>query len=90
MKKFEPIENKQLIETSSLLKLIANNDVNGNEQHLYIHISNTGTILKVYDVCNMGIYSVPKELKQKAIQADYINISVKEYKRLLKLHHPKN
>ena len=90
MNKFEPIENKQLIETSSLLKLIANNDVNGNEQHLYIHISNTGTILKVYDVCNMGIYSVPKELKQKAIQADYINISVKEYKRLLKLHHPKN
>ncbi len=90
MKNFEPIENKQLIETSSLLKLIANNDVNGNEQHLYIHISNTGTILKVYDVCNMGIYSVPKELKQKAIQADYINISVKEYKRLLKLHHPKN
>ena len=87
---FAPIENKQLIETSSLLKLIANNDVNGNEQHLYIHISNTGTILKVYDVCNMGIYSVPKELKQKAIQADYINISVKEYKRLLKLHHPKN
>jgi len=90
MKNFEPIENKQLIETSSLLKLIANNDINGNEQHLYIHLSNTGTILKVYDVCNMGIYSVPKELKQKAIQADYINISVKEYKRLLKLHHPKN
>ena len=90
MKNFEPIENKQLIETSSLLKLIANNDVNGNEQHLYIHISNTGTILKVYDVCNMGIYSVPKELKQKAIQADSIYISVKEYKRLLKLHHPKN
>ena len=90
MKNFEPIENKQLIEISSLLKLIANNDINGNEQHLYIHLSNTGTILKVYDVCNMGIYSVPKELKQKAIQADYINISVKEYKRLLKLHHPKN
>ena len=31
---FTPIENKQLIETSSLIKLIANNDVNGNEQHL--------------------------------------------------------
>ena len=56
--KFEPIENKQLIERSSLLKIIANNDIN----------------------------AVPGELKQKAIQADSIYISVKEYKRLLNLH----
>lgn len=84
--KFAPIENKELIQTSSLLKLIANNDINGNEQHLYLHLSNTGHILKVYDVCNMGIYSVPSELKQKAIQADSIYISVKEYQRLLKIH----
>ena len=48
--KFEPIENKQLIETSSLLKMIANNDINGNPQQLYLHLSNRGRILKVYDV----------------------------------------
>ena len=83
---FEPIENKQLIETSSLLKLIANNDINGNPQQLYLHLSNRGRILKVYDVLYESIYAVPKELKQKAIQADSIYISVKEYKRLLNLH----
>ena len=83
---FTPIENKELIQTSSLLKLIANNDVNGNPQHLYLHLSNRGRILKVYDVLYEGIYSVPSELKQKAIQADSIYISVEEYKRLLKLH----
>ncbi len=83
---FAPIENKELIETSSLLKLIANNDINGNEQHIYLHIANSGRILKAYDVCNRGVYAVPKELKQKAIQADSIYISVKEYKRLLELH----
>ena len=33
---YAPIENKQLIETSSLLKLIANNDIYGNEQHIYL------------------------------------------------------
>ena len=83
---FKPIENKQLIETSSLLKLIANNDINGNPQQLYLHLSNRGRILKVYDVLYEDIYAVPKELKQKAIQADSIYISVKEYKRLLNLH----
>ena len=81
---FAPIENKQLIETSSLLKLIANNDINGNEQHIYLHIANTGRILKAYDVCNKGIYAVPKELKDKAINASCISISIKEYKRILK------
>ena len=65
---FAPIDNKQLIETSSLIKLIAN----------------TGRILKAYDVANKGIYSVPKELKNKAINASYVNISSKEYKRILK------
>ena len=83
---FTPIENKQLIETSSLLKLIANNDINGNPQHLYLHLSNNGRILKVYDVLYEGVNAVPSELKQKAIQADSIYISEKEYKRLLKLH----
>ena len=81
---FAPIENKQLIETSSLLKLIANNDINGNEQHIYLHIANTGRILKAYDVANRGIYSVPKELKNKAINASCISISIKEYKRILR------
>ena len=81
---FAPIENKQLIETSSLLKLIANNDINGNEQHIYLHIDNTGRILKAYDICNRGIYAVPKELKDKAINASCISISIKEYKRILK------
>lgn len=84
--KFEPIENKQLIETSSLLKMIANNDINGNPQQLYLHLSNRGRILKVYDVLYDDINAVPGELKQKAIQADSIYISVKEYKRLLNLH----
>ena len=84
--KFEPIENKQLIETSSLLKMIANNDINGNPQQLYLHLSNRGRILIVYDVLYDGINAVPGELKQKAIQADSIYISVKEYKRLLNLH----
>tara|TARA_Y100000114_G_scaffold3730_1_gene3058 strand:+ start:474 stop:737 length:264 start_codon:yes stop_codon:yes gene_type:complete len=83
---FTPIDNKQLIETSSLLKLIANNDINGNPQHLYLHLNNRGRILKVYDVLYEGINSVPAELQMKAIQADSIYISVKEYKRLLKLH----
>jgi len=81
---FTPIENKQLIETSSLLKLIANNDINGNEQHIYLHLSNNGRILKAYDVCNRSIYAVPKELKNKAINASCISISTKEYKRILK------
>ena len=81
---FTPIENKQLIETSSLLKLIANNDINGNEQHIYLHIANTGRILKAYDVANRGVYSVPQELKDKAINASYVNISTEEYKRILK------
>ena len=81
---FTPIENKQLIETSSLLKLIANNDINANEQHIYLHIANTGRILKAYDVCNRGIYAVPKELKDKAINASYVHISTKEYERILK------
>jgi len=81
---FAPIENKQLIQTSSLLKLIANNDINGNEQHIYLHIANTGRILKAYDICNRGIYAVPKELKDKAINASCISISIKEYKRILK------
>ena len=81
---FAPIENKQLIETSSLLKLIANNDINSNEQHIYLHIANTGRILKAYDVANRGIYSVPKELKNKAINASCISISIKEYKRILR------
>tara|TARA_R100000353_G_scaffold3172_1_gene4893 strand:- start:106 stop:366 length:261 start_codon:yes stop_codon:yes gene_type:complete len=81
---FTPIENKQLIETSSLIKLIASNDINGNEQHIYLHIANTGRILKAYDVANKGIYSVPQELKNKAINASCISISIKEYKRILK------
>jgi hypothetical protein len=81
---YAPIDNKQLIETSSLIKLIASNDVNGNEQHIYLHIANTGRILKAYDVCNRGVYSVPKELKNKAINASCISISTKEYKRILK------
>jgi len=81
---FAPIDNKQLIETSSLIKLIANNDINGNEQHIYLHIANTGRILKAYDVANRGVYSVPKELKNKAINASCISISIKEYKRILK------
>ena len=84
--KFEPIENKQLIETSSLLKMIANNDINGNPQQLYLHLSNRGRILKVYDVLYDGINAVPGELKQKAIQADSIYISVIEYKRVLNLN----
>mgnify|MGYP001183041473 CR=1 FL=1 len=81
---FAPIENKELIETSSLIKLIANNDVNGNEQHIYLHLSSNGRIFKAYDVCNRGIYAVPKELKDKAINASCISISIKEYKRILK------
>ena len=81
---FTPIENKQLIETSSLIKLIASNDIIGNEQHIYLHIANTGRILKAYDVANKGIYSVPQELKNKAINASCISISIKEYKRILK------
>tara|TARA_R100000353_G_scaffold82304_1_gene61750 strand:- start:8 stop:268 length:261 start_codon:yes stop_codon:yes gene_type:complete len=81
---FPPIENKQLIETSSLLKLIANNDINGNEQHIYLHIANSGRILKAYNVCNRGVYAVPKELKDKAINSSCISISIKEYKRILK------
>ena len=81
---FAPIENKQLIETSSLIKLIANNDINGNEQHIYLHIANSGRILKAYDVANRGVYSVPKELKNKAINASCISISTTEYKRILK------
>tara|TARA_R100001015_G_C4587186_1_gene143005 strand:- start:485 stop:745 length:261 start_codon:yes stop_codon:yes gene_type:complete len=81
---YAPIENKQLIETSSLIKLIASNDVNGNEQHIYLHIANTGRILKAYDVANRGIYAVPKELKDKAINSSCISISIKEYKRILK------
>ena len=81
---FAPIENKQLIETSSLLKLIADNDTNGNEQHIYLHIANTGRILKAYDVANRSVYAVPQELKNKAINASCISISIKEYKRILK------
>ena len=81
---FAPIENKQLIETSSLIKLIASNDVSGNEQHIYLHIANSGRILKAYDVANRGVYSVPQELKNKAINASCISISIKEYKRILK------
>ena len=42
------------------------------------------TILKAYDVANRGVYSVPKELKNKAINASCISISIKEYKRILK------
>ena len=72
------------IETSSLLKLIANNDMNGNEQHIYLHIANTGRILKAYDVANRGVYAVPKELKNKAINASYVYISTNEYERILK------
>ena len=81
---FAPIDNKQLIETSSLIKLIASNDVNGNEQHIYLHIANTGRILKAYDVANRGVYSVPQELKNKAINASCISISINEYKRILR------
>ena len=81
---FSPIENKQLIETSSLLKLIANNDINGNEQHIYLNVSHSGEIIKAYDVANKGIYAVPEELKIKAINANIIYISEKEYKRILK------
>lgn len=75
---------KTILQSSSLIKLIAHNDVNGNEQHIYLNISHSGEILRAYDVCNKGIYAVPQELKVKAINANSLNISIKEYKRILK------
>ena len=75
---------KTILQSSSLIKLIAHNDVNRNEQHIYLNISHSGEIIKAYDVCNKGIYSVPSELKVKAINASCISISTKEYKRILK------
>ena len=71
-------------QTSSLIKLIAHNDINGNEQHIYLNICHSGKILKAYDVCNKGVYAVPEQLKVKAINANSLNISIKEYKRILK------
>tara|TARA_B100000963_G_C22086191_1_gene434441 strand:+ start:173 stop:412 length:240 start_codon:yes stop_codon:yes gene_type:complete len=75
---------KTILQSSTLIKLVALNDVNGNEQHIYLHIANTGRILKAYDVANRGVYAVPKELKNKAINASYVYISTNEYERILK------
>ena len=75
---------KTILQSSTLIKLVALNDVNGNEQHIYLNVSHTGEIIKAYDVANRGIYAVPKELKIKAINANIIYISKKEYKRILK------
>ncbi|SVB62832.1 uncharacterized protein METZ01_LOCUS215686 [marine metagenome] len=75
---------KTILQSSSLIKLVALNDVNGNEQHIYLNVSHSGEIIKAYDVANKGIYAVPEELKIKAINANIIYISQKEYKRILK------
>tara|TARA_B100001115_G_C15497953_1_gene235582 strand:- start:22 stop:261 length:240 start_codon:yes stop_codon:yes gene_type:complete len=75
---------KTILQSSTLIKLVVLNDVNGNEQHIYLNISHTGEIIKAYDVANKGVYSVPEELKIKAINANIIYISEKEYKRILK------
>ena len=60
------------------------NDINGNPQRCYVLVDERGQSLAVWDEGYKGSDSVPGVWRREAYSALRSNITVKEYKRLLK------
>lgn len=62
----------------------ANNDKNGNPQRCYVLINPEGDQVAAWDEGYLGSDAVPGIWRRMAYDADRINVSVKDYKRLLR------
>lgn len=66
-----------------ILHLCTNNDNNGNPRRVFIHIRGNA-VIEAWDEGYKGHHAVPEFLWQDASQSIRIEITPKEYKRILK------
>jgi hypothetical protein len=64
--------------------LCASNDLNGNPQRCYVLVDEDGEAMAAWDEGYMGSNAVPGVWRREAYSALRSEITVKEYKRLLK------
>jgi len=69
-----------------ILHLCASNDPNGNPRRLYLVRSNDGSTAYAYDEGYMGAGAVPKRFRRLAFSAFRLNVTVSEYRRILRSH----
>ena len=62
----------------------APNDVNGNPQRAFVLINPEGEQVAAWDEGYLGDHAVPGIWRRAAYAADRINVSARDYRRLLK------
>lgn len=67
-----------------IIRLNAGNDKNGNPRRLYVHLDDSGSIVKVYDEGYRGWGAVPEELQRAASRATTFMTTPSEYRELKK------
>lgn len=72
------------MKTSSIIKLNAGNDSNGNPRRVWVGIAPCGSVSGAWDEGYAGRQALPKRLRQKS--ACEFATTPKEYREILKLH----
>lgn len=63
----------------------ASNDVNGNPQRVFVLVNPDGDQVAAWDEGYLGSDAVPGIWRRAADNADRINVSIRDYRRLLKI-----
>lgn len=69
---------------TTIIRLNAGNDNNGNPRRVYILLSTTGEIIRAYPEAYSGYNAVPEEFRQQARNAQTIPTTPKYYHDILK------
>ena len=72
------------MKTSSLIKLNAGNDSNGNPRRAWVGIAPCGSVSGAWDEGYAGRQALPKRLRHKS--AIEITTTPAEYRNILKMH----
>jgi hypothetical protein len=73
----------------NILHMCAKNDINGNPQRLYVMSNEDGKYIAAWDEGYMGCDAVPGPFRKDAYLSQRFDVSVTEYKKLLRtLPHP--
>jgi len=68
----------------TMLHLCATNDANGNPRRLYARLDGGGCFIAAWDEGYSGSHAVPEAYRDAANRAPYIEITPREYRRILK------
>jgi hypothetical protein len=65
----------------------AQNDVNGNPRRVYV-LENQYGMVAAWDEGYLGDHAVPGMWRKEAYDAEHVNVSVRDYRKFLKLPSP--